>query len=735
MRNDVASYSPKGIPPNHSFKNESASLWSGKQVSPGPQRVPGARTNRPPSDFSLAQRSQQVPPRGLRVQPQYRRDLKETSRQVGKLMNALRGGNEDAAHKIINGLHGKMTPLLQEGTVTYGQVFQARVELNVQQMTIDDLAALQDGLENVKSVDHHIIAIRDAVNTELTRRDAHTQHANTAVEALQGSNLTGLLQSLKGAREQCKLLHPHQQDDREALEKAANKTAMKEAMWGLSDSELVKMFDSMDAFQGTPSRVRQLAESLIELSQQLPREQSQAAQDAVTDLTTLREAAFETMKDRKLQFEYRFIESSEVCGYVTHGDHQISRNPDVLDAMRDVHGIEANGGAATASNHPTPANARNPAASGVARNSRPSSQSNPATPAAAHNRMHAFQPNPVAPGIALTRADVIASTRFNHYFDGVMRYGVEDQHLENPEGFARAVINAATSFYALSENARTQQDMAQTIGVLRDTLATIFSSGTFPLKTLDYNTLMQLEKALQQLGVGKGRTQVQQEQMSRVPSEPAAYQSAGSNAFIEAQARRFEEFAAAKQQREQMENAALINRLDEIASGSGLTDQERKNLARARELLASLQPDQDEQLVHQNENEPAKLQVDKPEAQPHAYQPRQPLQRSRRQPPPLPRNPAPELAPRQPRAIQGAEDLKKRADQLPDHEAQARAERVAAHVGKSRANGLSDEELLRAERASLFSDVNPDPEDEGDLVDNADLSEGIPLQSVPQLKA
>jgi hypothetical protein len=119
---------------------------------------------------------------GVRAQREYRQGLESTSRQVGDLLGALCKGQDRVvdglgAKKIIEGLRGTAEPLTSRGA-KYDDVFKARVEVNLKQMTGAQLRELKAGLEMARNsplagepgIDRHLQAIQGALDSELLQR-------------------------------------------------------------------------------------------------------------------------------------------------------------------------------------------------------------------------------------------------------------------------------------------------------------------------------------------------------------------------------------------------------------------------------------------------------------------------------------------------------------------------------------------------------------------------------------
>lgn len=93
-----------------------------------------------------------ITPHGVRAESKVRAGLEATSREVGALLQALShrpGQIVDglAARRILDGLATVAAPVTSRGA-SYDQVFQARVQVHLSHMGLDDLQALQQGLDH-----------------------------------------------------------------------------------------------------------------------------------------------------------------------------------------------------------------------------------------------------------------------------------------------------------------------------------------------------------------------------------------------------------------------------------------------------------------------------------------------------------------------------------------------------------------------------------------------------------
>ena len=119
-----------------------------------------------------------ITPHGVRAESKFRLGLENTSKQVGDLLGALSksGGHKvdgAGAQKLIEGLRGTMQPMLSRGA-NYDEVFSARVEVNVKNMSQSQLLELRDGIglskDSALKSDPHIGMIDGVVGKELEAR-------------------------------------------------------------------------------------------------------------------------------------------------------------------------------------------------------------------------------------------------------------------------------------------------------------------------------------------------------------------------------------------------------------------------------------------------------------------------------------------------------------------------------------------------------------------------------------
>jgi hypothetical protein len=117
--------------------------------APVAARVPFASLAR--SSRRLATRSLNAcAPGNHRADKKFRASLEQTSREVGELMGALsltpeRPMNPALAQRIMKGLLGSMGPMTSQGADPT-EIFKARVDHNLQQMSAQELVALRAGL-------------------------------------------------------------------------------------------------------------------------------------------------------------------------------------------------------------------------------------------------------------------------------------------------------------------------------------------------------------------------------------------------------------------------------------------------------------------------------------------------------------------------------------------------------------------------------------------------------------